>query len=95
MKQKCLQAVLEGKDDLLPEEVDEVRVYVKRNDIKLSGKNAYPRFIKYEPGCHPWKVKTKEDMEALHTAMPVLEMAEAALLAYTHGAGDGQRTGRI
>ena len=74
LQQKCLQAALENKEDLLPEEVEETRAYAKKNGIRLSGKNAFPQFIKYEPGCHPWKVKTQEDMNALYEAM------EAALL---------------
>ncbi len=69
LQQNCLQAALECKEDLLPEEVEEVRSYAKRNGIRLSGRNAYPQFVKFEPGCHPWKVKTEEDMTALHTAM--------------------------
>lgn len=69
LQQRCLQAALETKEDLMPEELDEVRAYAKKNDIKLAGKNAYPQFIKYEPGYHPWKVQTKEDSDALYEAM--------------------------
>ena len=69
LQQNCLQVAFESKDELMPEEVDEVRAYAKKNSIKLTGKNAYPQFLKYEPGCYPWKVKTEEDMEALHTAI--------------------------
>ncbi|MBR1477766.1 MAG: hypothetical protein IJ608_07380 [Lachnospiraceae bacterium] len=74
LKQRCLQLALEGKEDLLPDEVTEVRDYAKKNGIKLSGKNAYPQFIKYEPDYHPWKVKTEDDMESLY------EAASAAIL---------------
>ena len=76
LRQKCLQMALLGKDDLMEEEVEEVRAYAKKNDIRISGKNAYPQFVKFEPNCHPWKVKTKEDMNALYEAMEA-----AALLA--------------
>ncbi len=69
IQQNCLQAALECKEALLPEEVEEVRSYAKSNGIRLSGRNAYPQFVKFEPGCYPWKVKTQEDMMALHTAM--------------------------
>ena len=69
LQQRCLQAALEFKDNLMPEEVDEVRSYARENGIKLTGKNAYPQFIKYEPGCHPWKVQTKEDTNALYEAL--------------------------
>lgn len=74
LQQKCLQVALLGKDELMEEEVEEVRDYAKRNDIRISGKNAYPQFVKFEPNYHPWKVKTKEDMNALYEAM------EAAVL---------------
>ena len=69
LQQRCLQAALETKEDLMPEEVEEVRAYAKANGIKLTGKNAYPQFIKYEPGYHPWKVQTKEDTDALYEAL--------------------------
>ena len=69
LSQNCLQLSLENKDYLMPEEVDEVRDYAKRHGIKLAGKNAYPQFIKYEPGYHPWKIVTDEDMESLHDAI--------------------------
>lgn len=69
LQQDCLQMALENKDDLMPEEVEEVRAYAKKNGIRLSGKNAFPQFIKYEPNCHPWEVKTKEDQQALYEAM--------------------------
>ena len=69
ISQKCLQMALERKDGLLPEEVAEVRAYARQNNIRLSGKNAYPQFIKYEPGYYPWKVQTEEDMDALYTAL--------------------------
>lgn len=69
LQQRSLQAALEIKDDLMPEEVEEVKAYAKKNGIKLSGKNAYPQFIKYEPGYHPWKVQKKEDIDSLYEAM--------------------------
>ena len=74
LQQVCLQMALEDKDFIMPEEVDEVRAYAKKNGMRLSGKNAYPQFIKYERFCHPWKVKTEEDMNALYEAL------EAAVL---------------
>ena len=42
LQQVCLQMALEEKDFIMPEELDEVRAYAKKNDIRLSGKNAYP-----------------------------------------------------
>lgn len=74
IQQKCLQLALETKEALSPEEIEEVRAYAKKNGIRLAGKNAWPQFLKYEPGCFPWKVETDEDMAAL------LEAAEACIL---------------
>ena len=62
LRQKCLQAALGSKDELWPEEVEEVRAYAKKNGIRLSGRYAFPQFLKYEPGRHPWRVKTQADM---------------------------------
>ena len=73
LQQNCLQMALENKEYLMPEEVDEVREYAKKHNIRLTGKNAFPQLAKYEPNCHPWKVKTKEDQQAL------LEALEAAI----------------
>ncbi|MBQ6407135.1 MAG: hypothetical protein IJJ64_03765 [Butyrivibrio sp.] len=69
LQQNCMQMALEEKDYMIPEELDEVRAYAKKNGIRLAGKNAYPQFVKYEPNCHPWKVKTDEDMLALYEAL--------------------------
>ncbi len=74
LQQRCLQTAFLGKEDLMAEEVEEVRAYAKKNDIRIAGKNAYPQFVRYEPNYHPWKVKTQEDMNALYEAM------EAAVL---------------
>ena len=69
IQQVCLQMALEEKDYIMPEELDEVRAYAKKYGKRLSGKNAYPQFIKYERFCHPWKVKTEDDMNALYEAL--------------------------
>ena len=69
MQQNCLQMMLVGKDDMFPEEVDEARAYAKENGIRLSGRNAYPQFVKCEPNRHPWKVKTETDIDALYDAL--------------------------
>lgn len=79
LQQRSLQAALEIKDDLMPEEVEEVKAYAKKNGIKLSGKNAYPQFIKYETGYHPWKGQTKEDIDSLYEAMQAACLLEKEL----------------
>ena len=79
LRQKCLQAALESKDELLPEEVEEVRAYAKKNGIRLSGRYSFPQFLKYEPGRHPWRVKTQADMNALFEALETAALLSDAL----------------
>ena len=74
LQQKCLHLAFDNKEGLMPEEVEEVRTYAKENGIKLTGKNAFPQFIKYEPNYHPWKVQDAHDIDTL------CEAAEAATL---------------
>ncbi len=74
LQQNCLQMVLGNKDELKPEEVEEVRAYAKANGIRLSGKNAFVQFVKYEPNYHPWDVRSEEDQQHLREAL------EAAIL---------------
>ena len=69
LQQNCLQVAFGSKEDLPPEELEETRIYAKEHGIRLSGKNAYPQFIKFDPGYFPWKVQTDDDMEALYEAM--------------------------
>ena len=80
---KTLQLVLDEQVALAPEEVEEVRAYAKKAGIRLSGKNTYPHFIKYEPRYYPWKVKTEEDMQNLYTALEVAVFIAEALSTKT------------
>lgn len=68
LQQDCLQLVLDTKEYLFHEEIDEVRKYAKERGIRLAGKNAYPHFVKYIPDHHPWKVTDKRDMNILQEA---------------------------
>lgn len=65
LAQNCLQAALEVKDQLMPEELEEVQEYAAQHGTRLAGKNAYPQFIKYEPNRHPWHVVRREDIDML------------------------------
>lgn len=56
MSQDCLQCGFDSKDALHPRELDEVRIYTKKNGITLRGANAFPQFLKYQPYYHPWFV---------------------------------------
>ena len=63
-----LQIILGDEDELFPEEWEEIRMYAKRKPVKLLGSNAYPQFVKYEPGFHQWKLETEEERISLHEA---------------------------
>ena len=54
LTQNCLQLVLDNKEFLQDSEIDAAADYAKRNGMKLSGKNAYPHFVKYTPNHYPW-----------------------------------------
>ncbi len=56
LSQYCYQLVLESKDDLEMDEIEEVRAYAKAKGIRLSGKNAYPHYLKYIPKHLPWPI---------------------------------------
>ncbi len=64
-KQNCLQCVFEGKEELSKEEREEAKKYARANGIRISGKNAYPHFLKYQPGCYPWYLQTEKEQEDL------------------------------
>ena len=65
LKQDCLQCAFEGKEDLSKEELEEARAYARANGIRISGKNAYPHFLKNEPGRYPWHLQAQEEQEDL------------------------------
>lgn len=69
LQQNCLQCIFEGKDDLSDEEREEVKTYARANKIKLSGKNPYPHFVKYQPNCMPWHLQTEVEQKVLCEAL--------------------------
>ena len=79
LQQRCLHMALESAQDLPPEEANEVRAYAKGNGIRLTGKNAFPHFIKYEPNCYPWKIKSESDMSAIYEALIAASLLAEAL----------------
>ena len=61
LKQSCLQVAFETKGELREEELAEVRDYAKKHGIRLSGKNAYPQFLKYVPNKYPWNLLSEKE----------------------------------
>ncbi len=83
VNQNCLQCAFEGKDDLSEEEREEAKAYARAHGLRISGKNAYPHFIKYEPGFYPWTLsgeKEQEDLcEALEAAIKMAQLLEGKM----------------
>lgn len=69
-----LQLAFVMKDELTPEEEEEAYAYAKKNGIRFSGANAYPKFIRFQKYHYPWKVTQKKEIEQLYEAV------EAAVL---------------
>lgn len=69
MKQCCLHCAFESRGDLSEEERKETKEYARAHGIRLSGKNAYPHFIKYLPYRFPWHLQTDEEQEELCEAL--------------------------
>ena len=61
LNQNCLQCVLETKNDLESDEIDQIKKYAKKHKIKLSGKNTYPVFMKYSPYRMMETISSKEE----------------------------------
>lgn len=90
MQQECLQCSFEGKDDMSEEEREEVRAFARSRGIRLAGKNAYPRFTKYQPNLCPWHLETEEEQEILCAALAAA-IALSGLLAGKTPGGMGFR----
>lgn len=69
IRQDCLQCAFEGKEELSKEELEEARAYARANGIRISGKNAYPQFVRYKPSCLPWPLQTQQEQEDLCEAL--------------------------
>ncbi len=69
--QNCLQMNLGNKDEMLPEEAEQVRAYAKAHGIRLSGANAFPDLVKFTPYYHPWGITEQKDADMLCHALEV------------------------
>jgi hypothetical protein len=69
LSQKCLHLAFENKSELTQEEIAEVSRFVRSRGIRLGGKKAYPRFVKYEPNRYPWFLQDKKDEGYLYQAI--------------------------
>lgn len=76
LRQNCLQCAFEGRDELSEEEREEAKKYARSHGIRISGRNAYPHFVKYQANCYPWHLQTDQEQEDLCEALAAaIEMA--------------------
>lgn len=73
--QDCLQCVFESKNDLHPEELEEVRSYARSHGVRLAGKCAYPVFLRYRPYRIPWQPEKQEEETLCQGLEAAIEMA--------------------
>lgn len=91
---QCLQCIYKGKDEVSPDEREDVKRFARANNIKIAGKNAYPQFMKYQPSCLPWHMDEKEQellCEALTAAIWIageLEDRPFKMLGFRSGLGE-------
>lgn len=77
LKQSCLQCAFEKKEELSKKEQEQARRYARAHGIQFRGKNAYPRFVKYQPNRYPWYLQEEKDKEDLCEALAgAIEMAK-------------------
>ncbi len=75
--QNCVSLSFGGKEDMLPEMLEEVRDYNKRCGIVARGAKAFPVFEKFEPRHLMWKITREEDAVRIRDALEAaLEVAE-------------------
>lgn len=67
--QNCIQCSFEKKYFLSNAEVLEVQQYAKAHHIALRGKNAFPQFVKYQPGRYPWHYDSALDEQRICEAL--------------------------
>ncbi|MCI9136242.1 MAG: hypothetical protein HFH48_01550 [Lachnospiraceae bacterium] len=79
LQQNCLQCVFLGKDELSEEEKAGVKEYARSHGIRIAGKNAYPQFVRYQPGYYPWHIEEEREQEELCEALKAA-IAMAGLL---------------
>lgn len=73
----CLQCAFVGKEALTEEEREEVKGFARSHGIRIAGKNAYPKFIKFQPYYCPWHLQTVQEQEDLCEALSAaIELSE-------------------
>lgn len=66
-----LEASLEDREIITPED----RKIIKQLDLKFRGKNAWPQFRSYRPGCFPWYLEKEEAQMLIHGLEQLMDVA--------------------
>lgn len=69
MRRDCLECSFEGKDDLQEYEREEAKQYAKALGVKITGKRAYPYFLRYQPYLVSSHLRTEQEEEDLCEAI--------------------------
>lgn len=66
-----LQASFEDREMITAED----RKILKQLDLKFRGRNAWPQFRSYRPGCFPWYLEKEEAQMLIHVLEQLLDVA--------------------
>lgn len=77
LTQDCIQCSIEQRDLLSPEELKELKAYCTKAGISFRA--PFPQFSRYYPYCLPWTVSSKEDWDAIGTALLVASKMSAVI----------------
>lgn len=98
MSQDCVMVSYVNKAELLKEEEQLIADYCKAQGLRLRGEYAWPRFERFRPLRHPWRLHDPVDLlhlkEALEAAIEVsrsLETQSAEALGFAAGFQEGGR----
>ncbi len=86
--QNCLLCTFEGKHALTPWDYKEIIDYARSFGIRLSGKNAFPQFIKCVSGYYPWKIEDDKEKAMLCEALSAaIELSNLLKTKWPHELG--------
>ena len=70
LQQDCIQCSIEKRDQLSPEELNELRSYCKDRGIPFRA--PFPQFARYKRYCVPWTITDDSDWNAIHTVLTIV-----------------------
>ncbi len=75
---ECLQCAFMKREEIYPQEAEEVRSYVRRNGVRMAHRKwAYPRFAHYSPYCAAWSLRgVREELYMYQALQAAIHLAE-------------------